>query len=115
MSYKLVLIVRNDLKMSKGKIAAQVGHTVVDATIAAIENGKLCKWQKDGETIIALKVENEKTLNAILEIATRKKISNGRVFDSGRTEVVHGTCTVGFVGPDRVDKIDKLTCQLKCL
>jgi PTH2 family peptidyl-tRNA hydrolase len=115
MSYKLVLIVRNDLKMSKGKIAAQVGHAVVDATIAAIENGKLCKWQKDGETIIALKVENEKTLNTILEIATRKKISNGRVFDSGRTEVVHGTCTVGFVGPDRVDKIDKLTCQLKCL
>ena len=46
MSYKLVLIVRNDLKMSKGKIAAQVGHAVVDATIAAIENGKLCKWQK---------------------------------------------------------------------
>lgn len=115
MSYKLVLIVRNDLKMSKGKIAAQVGHAVVDATIAAIENGKLCKWQKDGETIIALKVENEKTLNTILEIATRKKISNGRVFDSGRTEVADGTCTVGFVGPDKVDKIDKLTCQLKCL
>ena len=34
MSYKLALIVRNDLKMSKGKIAAQVGHAVVDATIA---------------------------------------------------------------------------------
>jgi len=101
MSYKLVLIVRNDLKMSKGKIAAQVGHAVVDATIAAIENGKLCKWQKDGETIIALKVENEKTLNTIL--------------DAGRTEVADGTCTVGFVGPDRVDKIDKLTSQLKCL
>jgi len=115
MSYKLALIVRNDLKMSKGKIAAQVGHAVVDATIACIKNGKLCKWQQDGETIIALKVENEKTLDAILGIAVRKKISNGRVFDAGRTEVADGTCTVGFVGPDRVDKIDKLTSQLKCL
>ena len=115
MSYKLVLIVRNDLKMSKGKIAAQVGHPVVDATIACIETGNLCKWQQDGETIIALKVESEKTLNTILGIATRKSISNGRVFDAGRTEVADGTCTVGFIGPDRVDKIDKLTSQLKCL
>jgi len=115
MSYKLALIVRNDLKMSKGKIAAQTGHAVVDATVAAIENGKLCKWQHDGETIIVLKVENEKTLNTVLEIATRKKVSNGRVFDAGHTEVANGTCTVGFVGPDKTDKIDKLTSQLKCL
>ena len=115
MSYKLALIVRNDLKMSKGKIAAQVGHAVVDATIECIKNGKLSKWQQDGETIIALKVENEKTLNTILGIAVRKKISNGRVFDAGRTEVLDGTCTVGFVGPDKTDKIDKLTSQLKCL
>ena len=33
--YKLAIIVRSDLKMSKGKIVAQAGHAVVEATLNA--------------------------------------------------------------------------------
>ena len=35
---KLVLVINNDLKMGKGKIAAQAGHASVTATLRAGEN-----------------------------------------------------------------------------
>ena len=118
MSYKLVLLVRSDLKMSKGKTVAQCGHAVVDATISAINtpnNHKFIEWRKSGETIICLKVPDELTLTTILTIATRKEIKNGIIKDEGLTEVDPNTITVAYMGPDNIEKIDKLTGQLKCL
>lgn len=115
MSYKLVLLVRTDLKMSKGKIVAQTGHAVVDATIQAMCNGNLNKWRHSGEPIIALKVKDHITFDHIIRVAEKKGISFGQVIDAGLTEIAAGTISVGFIGPDRVDKIDKITGQLKCL
>ena len=118
MSYKLVLLVRTDLEMSKGKIIAQTGHAVVDAVLSPsgeLKTSKIQKWRTTGETIVALKVKNEKTLMTIMEIAGRKKVACGYIMDAGYTEVAAGTITVGFVGPDTEVKINKLTGQLKCL
>ena len=115
MSYKLALLVRNDLNMSKGKIVAQCGHAMVDATLIANKDNTIFKWKDDGETIIALKVKNEKTLLTIMNIAERKNIPHGYIVDEGRTEVAQDTITVGFVGPDKEIKIDKLVGQLKLL
>lgn len=36
--YKLVLVVRNDLKMGKGKIGAQCGHGAVGAVLKAMKS-----------------------------------------------------------------------------
>ena len=115
MSYKLALLVRNDLNMSKGKIVAQCGHAVVDATLLSHKNNTIFRWKDEGETIIALKVKNEKTLLTILNIANRKNIPHGYIVDEGRTQVAHDTITVGFVGPYNEEKIDKLVGQLKLL
>ena len=71
------------------------------------------KWKADGEKIVILKVPNEKTLMCIMDIAVRKGVNCGYTVDAGLTEVLPGTKTVGFVGPDRDEKIDKLTGQLK--
>ena len=71
------------------------------------------KWQADGEKIVILKVPNEKTLDTIIEIANRKNVQQGVVVDAGLTEVMPGTKTVGYVGPDYDNKIDKLVGQLK--
>lgn len=114
MCYKMAILVRSDIKMSKGKVLAQVSHAVVDATIKAYTSTTLFyKWQADGEKIVVLKVPNEKTLDAIIGIAGRKKVHNGIVIDAGLTEVSPGTKTVGFIGPDTDFKIDKLIGQLK--
>ena len=114
MGFKMVILIRKDIKMSKGKVLAQVGHAVVEATIKAYTKTTLFyKWQADGEKIVILKVPNEKTLDTIMTIADRKDVHNGKVIDAGLTEVSPGTTTVGYVGPDYNDKIDKLTRQLK--
>ena len=114
MGFKMAILIRTDIKMSKGKVLAQVGHAVVEATIKAYTKTTLFyKWQQDGEKIVVLKVPNEKTLDTIMEIAARKKVHNGVVVDAGLTEVSPGTKTVGYVGPDYGTKIDKLVCQLK--
>ena len=110
----MAILVRSDIKMSKGKVLAQVGHAVVDATVKAYARTTLFyKWQQDGEKIVVLKVPNEKTLDTIMDIANRKDVHNGKVIDAGLTEITPGTTTVGYVGPDYDDKIDKLTGQLK--
>ena len=115
MSYKLIVLVRTDLKMSKGKIVAQSGHAIVDATIQAIRYNKLAEWRNCGEPIIALKVKDCTTMNYIINAAKKKGILYGQVIDAGLTEIAPGTVSVGFIGPDKVEKIDKITGQLKCL
>jgi len=114
MEFKMAIIIRSDLNMSKGKVLAQVSHAMVEATLKAYTGTTMFyKWQADGEKIVVLKVTNEKTLDTIIEIANRKGVQNGIVVDAGLTEVSPGTKTVGFVGPDKSDKIDKLVGQLK--
>mgnify|MGYP001224461736 FL=1 len=114
MPYKLAILVRSDLKMSRGKVLAQTGHAMVDATVKAYTGTTIFyKWQADGEKIVVLKVPNEKTLDTIIEIANRKNIKNGIVVDAGLTEVAPGSKTVGYVGPATEVKIDKLVSQLK--
>ena len=114
MSFKMCVLVREDLKMSKGKVLAQVSHTIVDATVKAYTQSQLFfKWRADGEKIVILKVPNEKTLMYIMNIAQRKGVNCGYTVDAGLTEVLPGTKTVGFVGPNFEDKVDKLTGQLK--
>ena len=114
MSIKMCVLVRDDLKMSKGKVLAQVSHTIVDATVKAYTQTQLFfKWRADGEKIVILKVPNEKTLMYIMNIAQRKGVNCGYTVDAGLTEVLPGTKTVGFVGPNFEDKVDKLTGQLK--
>ena len=114
MGFKMVILIRTDIKMSKGKVLSQVGHAVVEATIKAYTKTTLFyKWQADGEKIVILKVPNEKTLDTIINIANRKDVHNGIVVDAGLTEVSPGTKTLGFIGPDYEQKIDKLVGQLK--
>ena len=114
MGFKMAILIRTDIKMSKGKVLAQVGHAMVEATIKAYTKTTLFyKWQADGEKIVILKVPNEKTLDTIINIADKKSVHNGIIIDAGLTEISPGTTTVGYVGPDYDNKIDKLTGQLK--
>lgn len=116
--YKLVLLVRSDLKMSKGKIVAQCGHAVCSAVCYGnniCESYKMTNWRETGETIIALRVPNLITMSMIMDIANRKGVAHGVITDAGLTEVSPDTITVGYLGPDTIEKIDKLSGQLRLL
>ena len=56
--YKMVLCVRMDLKMGKGKMCAQCGHAAVGATKKAAVRipRQLRQWENYGQPKIALKV-----------------------------------------------------------
>lgn len=61
-SYKLALVVRNDLKMGKGKAAAQCSHAAVMAYKQARKKlpTVLKEWSENGQPKIVLKVSEQK-------------------------------------------------------
>lgn len=111
---KQVLLIRSDVKMSKGKIAAQAAHASVDASCSA--NKKLFKnWRSEGMKKIALKVDSLEQLELLLEKASSLDIVTSKIADAGHTEVKPGTITCGAIGPGPEVQIDKITGELKIL
>ena len=47
MEYKQVILVRKDLKLPKGKMAAQVSHASVEATLKS-DKKVVEQWRKQG-------------------------------------------------------------------
>ncbi len=111
---KQVILMRNDLKMSKGKMIAQGAHASVDAAFSA--NKKLfSKWRGAGMKKIALRVDSLEQLKELLSKAQDADIITSQIQDAGHTEVKPGTITCGAIGPGPEVQIDKITGELKIL
>ncbi len=113
---KLVLIINNDLKMGKGKIAAQVGHASVSATLRAGEHRptSLDLWLKSGQKKVCLKSSYEE----LIQLEAKAKLDGiqiVRTIDAGKTQIPSGSLTVIAFGPDNEDKLQALTGHLKLL
>ena len=61
MEYKQVILVRQDLKLSKGKLAAQASHASVESVLKSHKDDTT-KWRKQGMKKSVLKVKDEKEL-----------------------------------------------------
>lgn len=108
---KQVILVRSDLKLPAGKMAAQVAHASVDAVLAS--NKKLMKnWRDTGGAKIVLKVKDEKELKRRIEMADNEGLTTSLITDAGHTVVKPGTITCGAIGPDASKKIDDITGDL---
>lgn len=114
MELKQVIVVRNDLKMPKGKLAAQVAHGSVQAVMHC-DKKIVEQWSKQGMKKSVLKVDSEKELRDLLMNAKNDGLSCGLINDAGRTFLNPGTTTVLGIGPDEEEKIDKITGHLKLL
>jgi len=112
---KMVLVVRSDLKMGKGKAAAQCSH----ATLAAYKQAKrknpewLRVWECNGQPKITLKCDSEDDLHMLLAKARSMGIVSTVISDAGRTQIAPGSKTVLAVGPAPGEKIDLVTGNLK--
>ncbi|XP_053672488.1 probable peptidyl-tRNA hydrolase 2 [Anopheles nili] len=115
--YKMVLVVRNDLKMGKGKIAAQCGHAAVGAfeTGLAKTPAAVKKWQHSGQAKIALKVESEQAMMEVYRIAKTNNLNCCVIRDAGRTQIEPNTKTVLAIGPAPIAAVDAVTGHLKLL
>jgi len=112
--YKQVIVFRSNLKMSKGKIAAQAGHAAVSAAEEARKHHKewLKVWIKEGQCKVAVKVKSEKELLELENQAKESALPCALITDRGLTEVPPGTITCLGIGPAPAEKIDKITGML---
>ena len=109
---KQVILVRQDLKLPKGKMAAQCAHASVESVLNSSKS-KVDEWRSEGQKKVVLKVEDEKELIKYQNLAKREKLVASLITDAGRTCIAPGTKTCLGIGPDDEDKIDKVTGKLK--
>lgn len=113
----MVLVVRNDLKMGKGKIGAQCGHAAVGAYQKALATipRMVDRWENSGCTKIAVKVESEAEMMGILKSARERSLNTCLIRDAGRTQIEPNSKTVLAVGPGPAQLVDQVTGHLKLL
>jgi len=105
-------LVRQDLKLPKGKLAAQCSHASVDTVIKS-DRKMVELWKKEGGKKVVLKVADEKELFKYMSMLENEGIKVALIRDAGHTVVEPGTVTCLGVGPDNEEKIDKITGKLK--
>lgn len=127
METKQVIVVRKDLQMRKGKIAAQVSHASMaflthtmkhqvadEVTIFLTKEEQ--EWMRHSFAKVVCYVDSEQELGALMHQARLRKLTVHEIIDSGRTEF-HGvpTLTCAAFGPHDVSKFVGLTDHLKLL
>jgi peptidyl-tRNA hydrolase, PTH2 family len=125
---KLVLVVRSDLQMTPGKMAAQCVHAAL-AVAHKVENDQpisYLTWKNEGEATICLRCASEEELNGLeaQAIASGKDLISFEpsdfiglptsvVHDAGRTQVAPNSRTVLAIGPATISRIDSVTGHLR--
>ncbi|PKX92730.1 aminoacyl-tRNA hydrolase PTH2 [Aspergillus novofumigatus IBT 16806] len=115
---KLVLVVRTDLGMTKGKIAAQCSHATLACYKYLIAHNPqspiLRRWEQQGQAKIALQTKSEEELQLLQAQAMGLGLCARVIQDAGRTQIASGSRTVlGVLGPKSV--VDQVTGHLKLL
>lgn len=116
-AYKMAIVVRQDLKMGKGKIAAQVGHASVEASeIVRKENRSLWKeWIQKGQCKVVLKVSSLAEIKKLGSKASKLDLSAAIIEDRGLTQLPANTVTCIAIGPGPSKLIDDVTGHLRLL
>ena len=112
--YKQVIVVRKDLKLGKGKLAAHVAHASL-GVLDNVDEKALLNWKITGAKKIVAKVKDLNELKEIEKKAKKEKLPTYLVKDAGLTQVKAGTITCLAIGPVEEKKVDKVTRKLKLL
>lgn len=115
--YKLVVLVRTDLDMGKGKIAAQVGHASVECALRAEKKDRKAfdSWMDCGQRKVVLKVSGKDEMIRYMNEARSYGLYTVLITDAGRTQVEPGSATCIGIGPAPESEVDKVTGGLKML
>ena len=116
-AYKMVIVVRTDIKMSKGKMAAQAGHAAVSASDYARKNRPEWwkPWINEGQCKIAVKVNSEQEILELERKARNAGLPATLIVDRGLTEIPPNTITCLGIGPAPANKMDSITGKLSLL
>ena len=114
---KQVVIMRTDLKMGRGKMAAQAGH----AFVMGAERVRLthpdwhADWWDGGQKKIVLKVSGLESLRGLKMDVIHAGLPYAEVSDAGHTQLEPGTVTCMSVGPAPENAVDRVTGGLPLL
>lgn len=114
----MLFVVNGSLKMSSGKLAAQVAHCAIDIYRKLLEkqSQSLNDWEDIGGTKIVVRGNSTEEL---LDIENRAKttdtsIITSKIEDAGRTEIASGSITcVGLFGTN--EQLNPITGHLKLM
>ncbi|HEX9709595.1 MAG TPA: peptidyl-tRNA hydrolase Pth2 [Candidatus Thermoplasmatota archaeon] len=113
-SMKVVVVVRLDLDLSRGKTAVQVAHASVMCAMESRARARpwFDRWLEEGQRKVVLKAPDLKALGQLKEKAAREGLVAVLVQDAGLTEVEPGTVTVLGIGPAPDEAVDTVTGHL---
>lgn len=127
---KQMLVIRKDLNMRKGKIAAQAAHASLAAVLPYVghwdgtgiasefqrQSAKVEEWLANSFTKICVSVDSEDELIELVLKAKLAEVIVAEIVDNGATEfngVKTFTCIA--LGPDTDERLAPLTGGLKLL
>lgn len=123
---KMVLVVRTDLNMSKGKVAAQCAHAAVACYKKALKKTPVFvkQWEMFGQAKVTLKApdyikeddvkkDQAHSLQNLANEAQHLGITACVIHDAGHTQIEKGSSTVLGIGPAPSKTIDLVTGHLK--
>ena len=117
MDYKLVIAVRSDLELSKGKLAVQVAHAAVMAALDA--KGKhrkwFSEWYAEGQKKVVVRGGALHDIHSLRTKARSVGLTTALVEDAGLTELPPGTVTCLGIGPGPNAIMDPVTGHLKLM
>ncbi|XP_021283387.1 peptidyl-tRNA hydrolase 2, mitochondrial isoform X1 [Herrania umbratica] len=114
--FKMVLVVRNDLKMGKGKIAAQCSHATLGLYKKLLHRAPkaLDRWEMCAQPKVVVKIESEEDMLVLQERAKSLSLPTHITIDAGRTQIAPNSRTVmAILGP--IEMVDDVTGGLKLL
>ena len=113
----MVLVTRDDLKLSKGKLAAQCAHAAVNCSMKAKKKASRLyeRWNNLGARKIVVRADDENHLRKLYAKALAGGFVCDLVKDAGHTEIPPGTVTVLGIGPAPRLGVDAITGDLKLL
>ena len=113
---KQVIVVRTDLEMGRGKIAAQAAHASIESFLKTQQKDSLLadNWLRQGMPKIVLRAGSQREITELFN-RIKGEFPCAIIHDAGHTQVRPGTITALGIGPVAGKKIDAYTGSMKLL
>ena len=114
---KQVIIIRTDLEMGKGKIAAQAAHAAVSASNVTrwLKPDWFMQWIEMGQKKIIVRANSLELLIIKEKHARALGIPIALIRDQGLTQLPPRTVTALGLGPAPESELDKIIREMKLL
>ncbi len=111
---KMVIAVRRDIDLGKGKMAAQVGHAAVTLALNSMKKHKKLyrEWIDQGQKKVVVRVNGLPDMYRIKQALEDAGIQTCLITDAGLTQIPPGTVTCLGAGPAESDQLDQITGEL---